>query len=294
MMGEGIAYQNKDILLRFLSDFYKDVTLDVFGLEDMPKIKGLLPNDFPEITADDARSDTFFELDDSSILMLEYESNTRFVENHLKYMRYAHRMSQRFLQKEKQIRHLHVVVVYTSDVEKVSDGLDIGDVSISSTPILLSDYNGDTIMEQIGEKMEAGKPLTHEELFQFSLVPLMHSVRKRNELIQASVELAKRMDNEQNQVQVIAGILTATDKFIDDTYAKQVKEWLRMTKVGRAFEEEKQEAVEKASKELKIEIAQSLLDVLSLELIAKKTGLTLDEVKELKQEQEEKQQRKNA
>ncbi|WP_066190168.1 hypothetical protein [Gracilibacillus timonensis] len=75
-----------------------------------------------------------------------------------------------------------------------------------------------------------------------------------------------------------------------------------MTKVGRAFEEEKQEAVEKASKDAaeraskrrNKEIAQSLLDVLSLELIAEKTGLTLDEVKELKQEQEEKQQRKNA
>lgn len=135
-------------------------------------------------------------------------------------------------------------------------------------------------MERIANKIKSGEPQNKDELFKLSIIPLMHSSRERAELIHESIELAKKMQDEQDQVQVIAGILTATDKFIDDAYAKQVKEWLRMTKVGRAFEEEKQEAVkeaakeaaEKASKEREKEIARSLLNVLSLELIAEKTG----------------------
>ncbi|WP_373894301.1 hypothetical protein [Virgibacillus sp. CBA3643] len=95
------------------------------------------------------------------------------------------------------------------------------------------------------------------------------------------------MHNEQDQGNVIAGILTATDKFIDDAYAKKVREWLSMTKVGRLFEEEKQTAV----KRTKIEIAKSLLGDLSLESIAEKTGLSLDEVKELEKEYKEPQRR---
>ncbi|WP_146232163.1 hypothetical protein [Oceanobacillus caeni] len=69
---------------------------------------------------------------------------------------------------------------------------------------------------------------------------------------------------------------------INDEYERKVKGWLKMTKVGRAFEEEKQEAVREAEKEEAKRIAKSLLDVLSLELIAEKTGLDIEEVEKLK------------
>ncbi|WP_080875105.1 hypothetical protein [Oceanobacillus timonensis] len=59
-----------------------------------------------------------------------------------------------------------------------------------------------------------------------------------------------------------------------------------MTKVGRAFEEEKKEAVESAQQKERIKIAKDLLDVLSPELIAKKTGLDVEEIKKLKHENE--------
>ncbi|KKE78152.1 transcriptional regulator [Oceanobacillus caeni] len=286
-MSEGISYQNKDILFKFLSELYENVTLDVFGLDDIPKIKELLPNEFPEVTADEKRADTVFQLEDGSILMLEYESNSRFVENHLKYVRYVHRISQRYLQKENDIKKVRIVVIYTSDVVKVKEKLDLGDLQIASKSVLLSEYNGDAIMEKIVNKIRVGEQLTHEELFKFSILPLMHSVRERDELIHDSIELAKKIDNEQQQVQVIAGILTSTDKFIDDEYARKVKEWLKMTKVGRAFEEEKQEAVKKAEKEAEKKqakrIAKSLLGVLNDKLIAEATGLDIEEVKKLRE-----------
>lgn len=285
-MSGGISYQNKDILFKFLSELYENVTLDVFGLDDIPKIKELLPNEFPEVTADEKRSDIVFQLEDGSILMLEYESNSKFVENHLKYIRYVHRISQRYFQKENNIKKVRIVVIYTSDVTKVKEKLDLGDLQIVSKSVLLSEYNGDAILEKIVNKIRAGEQLTHEELFKFSILPLMHSVRERDELIHDSIELAKQIENEQQQVQVIAGILTSTDKFIDDEYARKVKEWLKMTKVGRAFEEEKQEAVKKAEKEAEKKqakrIAKSLLDILSPELIAEKTGLEIEEVEKLK------------
>lgn len=282
-MSKGISYQNKDILFKSLSELYEDVTLDVFGLKGFPKIKELLPNDFPEVTADGNRSDTVFQLEDGSILMLEYESSTRFVENHLKYIGYAHRISKRYFQKEKDIKKIRIVVIYTSDVAKASEELNIGDLNITSKAILLSEYNGDAIMEKLMMKVDEDEPLTHEELFKLSIIPLMHSKKDRNELIHDSIELAKHIQNEYEQIQVIAGILTATDKFIDDKYARKVKEWLKMTKVGRAFEEEKREAVEKAKKEQAKKTAKSLLGVLSPKLIAEATGLDIEEVEKLKE-----------
>lgn len=183
------------------------------------------------------------------------------------------------------------MVIYTSDIKETSNDLDMGDLKVSSTPVLLSAYNGDAIMERIMNKIQSGEELTHKELFELSLIPLMHSLKDRNELISDSIELAKQIQDERDQVQVIAGILTATDKFIDDEYAIKVKEWLKMTKVGRAFEEEKEEAVKDAVKKTKEEekrnLANALLDVLSLELIAEKTGLSMEEVKEIEKEYKE-------
>ena len=76
-MSEGISYHAKDILFKSLSELYKDKALDVFGIENIPKIKQLLPNEFPQVRADEKRSDTLFLMEDGSILMLEFESNNR-------------------------------------------------------------------------------------------------------------------------------------------------------------------------------------------------------------------------
>lgn len=48
-----------------------------------------------------------------------------------------------------------------------------------------------------------------------------------------------------------------------------------MTEIGRSL-------VEEGKKEKAIEIARELLDILSVEMIAKKTGLTVEEVEALK------------
>lgn len=285
-MSEGISYHAKDILFKSLSELYKDEALNVFGIGKIPKIKQLLPNEFPQVRADEKRSDTLFLLEDDSILMLEFESNNRIIENHLKYIDYGLRILNRYYETKKKIKKLRVIVIYTSDVVKADESLDAGDLIIYSKAVFLHEYQGDIILEQMKEKIEQRESLTHQELMKLSFLPLMYSRLNRQDLIKEAVELAKKIEDETAQLQVIAGILTATDKFIDEEYAKKVREWLKMTKVGRIFEEEKQEAVREAvartEREKTIEFAKSLLDLLSPEVIAKKTGLDVEEVERLK------------
>lgn len=75
--------------------------------------------------------------------MLEYESNNNYIDNHLKYIRYAHIISQRFFQEEKLIKNLRIVVVYTSDVTSAKNELSLGDLKILTEPVLLYKFNGD-------------------------------------------------------------------------------------------------------------------------------------------------------
>ena len=55
--------------------------------------------------------------------------------------------------------------------------------------------------------------------------------------------------------------------------------------IGKSLiEEGKEEGIKAGEKKKAIEIAKGLLDILSIEIIAQKTGLTVDEVKALKDE----------
>ena len=96
-------------------------------------------------------------------------------------------------------------------------------------------------------KVEAGEALSDEDIMKFIILPLTEpDAGKKQELIEKTVELAKGISDEKQQIFIIAGILVATDKFIDKQYSSMIKGWISMTKVARLFEEEKIEAVNKA------------------------------------------------
>ena len=78
----------------------------------------------------------------------------------------------------------------------------------------------------------------------------------------------------------MAGILTATDKFIDRKYSEMIKEWIKLTKVARLFEEEKIEAVNERDKDVRKQIAKDMLsdgdDILKVMKITRLTRTEVD------------------
>lgn len=284
MAAKGITYQAKDVLFKTLSEMFKDKALIMYGL-DYPKIVEMLPNEFPEVKADERRADSVFLLEDGSILLLEYESNNRIKENMYKYMDYALRISRKYYEETKEIKEVKVAVIYASNVEKAEDYFNIGSVSVKVKSVFMKNYDGDKLYKEVEEKIKEGKILEDIDLMNLILLPLMKSTIDRHELIRRTIELAKEVNDEKKQYFIIAGVLTSTDKFIDDDYANTVRSWLKMTKVEKIFEKEKEEAMSEAEKKKAIEIAKNLLDMLSVEMVAKKTGLSIEEVKKLKDEE---------
>lgn len=175
-------------------------------------------------------------------------------------------------------------MIYASNIEKAEDNFNIGSISINVKYVFMKNYDGDNIYREVEQKIKAEKSLEDIDLMNLILLPLMKSKKDRHELIKETIELAKEVNDERNQYFIIAGILTSTDKFIDEEYANVVMSWLKMTKVEKIIEKEREEAVNQAEKDKEIEIAKNLLDVFSEEMIAKKTGLSIEEVKKLKEE----------
>ena len=52
-MAEGIAYQNKDIEFKILSEAYRERSFEAYGLK-LPRIREVRPTDLPAVSANGA------------------------------------------------------------------------------------------------------------------------------------------------------------------------------------------------------------------------------------------------
>ena len=273
----GIAHTNKDILFRVLSENYQDKSFAAYGLEDIPKIKRMLPSEYP-VVATRNYGDNMFLLDGDILLCLEYESTTSWLD-FLKYNKYVTHTIERLHDEGIQIEKVIIVVIYTGDMQSAPAKFDTGGVCIQTRQVFLSKFDTNGIYSGLKAKIEAGAPLLDEDVMKFIILPLTQPDKKRKQgLIEDTVELAKQVKDDAQQAFILAGLLTATNKFIDQEYSKMIRKWLAMTKVARIFEEEKIEAVNAAQKAM----ATNLLKLgMPFETIAEVSTLDLETVKKL-------------
>ena len=252
-----IAYQNKDIMFKVLSQHYKNKSLAVYGL-NVPRIKRLLSGDYPAVTATETHADNPFLLEDDSLLILEYESIVK-KENFIKYTKYAANALERLYKEGVNVKSLIIAVIYTGDVKKAPYEYNMGALRITLEQVFLSKFDTVEIYSELKAKIEAGEQLNDDDIMKLVILPLTQPKKSRKQkLIEDTIELAKKVQDENQQLFAIAGILTATNKFIDHNYSEMVKGWIRMTKVARLFEQEKIEAVNEAVKLLEKEKIEAI------------------------------------
>lgn len=106
------------------------------------------------------------------------------------------------------------------------------------------DISSKFFTERLKEKVESGEPLSDEEQMEFCIFPLTYRKKEEKaERIREAVKLAARIVDREQQIFVLAGIMTFTDKVIDEETADQIRKVIKMTKIGLLFEKEKEEAV---------------------------------------------------
>lgn len=279
---EGIAFQNKDIEFKILSEGFKEKSFHVYGL-DLPRIKEVLPTNLPRVSADEKRIDNLFLLEDGTIAIVDYEADDK-KSNRIKYMNYITRVLERYDRDNIEIKDLRMIVIYTGDVEKAKATLEMSCFTLRTEQVFLSHLDGELIYKSIRHKIELKEELTEEDLMQLIILPLTDKGKmKKQDRIKQVVELAKDIKEEKQQLFVLTGILVNTNQFIDRDYAEQVRRWLSMNKVFQIFEEEKQEAINRVILEKDREFAEKLIAMdLEAVKIMKVTGLTREQIEEIR------------
>ncbi|MDR1560119.1 MAG: hypothetical protein LBS84_10575, partial [Clostridiales bacterium] len=73
-MAKDISYSNKDILMKHLARHFQGKSFQALGV-NLPKIKSFMPIELPAVLAKEFRLDNLFELEDGSLLLVDYESS---------------------------------------------------------------------------------------------------------------------------------------------------------------------------------------------------------------------------
>ncbi len=71
---ENIAYQNKDIMSKVLTEEFKGKSFEAYVVH-LPKIVDSRPTEMAAVEANELRLDRLFELEDGSYLIVDYESD---------------------------------------------------------------------------------------------------------------------------------------------------------------------------------------------------------------------------
>jgi hypothetical protein len=282
-----IAYQNKDIASKVFAENFKGKSLKVYGL-DVPKVVQVLPTNLPEITANELRIDNLFLLEDGTLAIIDYESDYSEVDK-IKYLNYIIRVLSRYEKEWYKNIHIRMIVIYTADVvpEQVNTTLEIGTLTFHIEPAFLSKLDSDEIKQRLTKKVNSGEKLTDEELMEFIILPLTFREREqKQQALRETINLARQITDLRQQTFVLSGTLVFADKIIDTETKQRVKEWIRMTQIGRMFEEEKEEAVREAVEATtKGTVINMLKEGLDTHMIIKLVpSYSLDDVLRLKQE----------
>ena len=92
--------------------------------------------------------------------------------------------------------------------------LDLGCMQLQVSQVFLSKFNGNKLYNEIADKIHNNLPLDDEDVMRFIILPLTQA-DNRQDFIENAVNLAKKINDEDVQSFIIAGILSASDKFID-------------------------------------------------------------------------------
>lgn len=248
----------------------------------MPRVVQVLPTNLPAIEANELRIDHLFRLSDGSIALVDYESKYADV-NKLKYLSYIIRILKKEIapavsvQPQKYGRshsgkrrfgnqrcypRIRMLVIYTADVspKQTSSRLDTGCLQFELEEAFLLKLDSAAIEAGLQGKLTRREALTPEDQMKFIILPLTHKgTPAKQDCIRRCFDMAKEIEDESLQTFLLSGLLTFSDKIITEEDSHRIKEWIRMTKVGRLFELERLEYGKQIETETARDIAAKLL-----------------------------------
>ena len=245
---------------------FRDATLDFYGIKTA-RIKELINVELPVIEVREKSTDIVFLLENDRYLHLDFQSS------------YSKKDMGRFavydlLLYERDGRQIDTVVIYSSDVQNADAVLDTGTLRFNPQVVMFADYDGNTIFEELEEKLKSKQELSDSDLLNLIFLPLMKTEIPKDELAEKSIMMAQSIPNENKRTACIASIFAFASKYLEDTDLRKLLEVIKMSDLATMLIVDEREQIAK----------RALKKGLTIEDAAELTDLDIDAIKNLKDE----------
>ena len=200
---------DKDALHKVLAQAYKGKSFAVLGIK-LPPIRELLP----AIPLRDGFIDSLFLLEDGTYAVVEYASGCHKTDM-VKYTQHLAEIMERY-DKEDGRFNLHLIIIYTGDVEKAEPVFDFGCLTLHPEQVFLSRMDGNAELESIRQKIHSGFLLTDDDLMKLVVLPLsVPGSEGKTQLFDEISSLAGKIPDEEQRAFVLSAMTLAADRFIN-------------------------------------------------------------------------------
>lgn len=208
-MPKGKNSPDRDALHKVLAQAYKGKSFAAYGIA-LPPIRELLP----AVPVGDGFIDSLFLLEDGTYAVVECTSGCHKADI-IKYPKHIAEIMRRY-DKEDGSFGLHLVIIYTGDVEKAEPVFDFGCLAMRPEQVFLSRMDGEAEAEAIGQKIRSGLPLTDDDLMELVVLPLaVPDPEGKAQLFDRILAMAEEIPDEGQRAFVPAAMALATEKYIN-------------------------------------------------------------------------------
>lgn len=273
------AAQHEDAAMKLMAQFFADELIPYFGISG--KVRSLAPTELVQLEIKKLFQDFNFVMEDGSWIHFEFQSTNEGIAG-----------LRRFRNYEATASYYHKVpvttyVLYSGSIKRPVTELHEGVNTYRVIPIIMKDRNADELFRDLAEKLRQGIPVTRQDLVQLALSPLMNGKSSQKDRILTAFSITKDITsiNHEDIQRFEAVIYAMAEKFLDSVELKEVKEAMRMTRVGQMlYNDGFSQGISQGSAKQKLQIAKNLIDILDENIIAERIGLPLKTVQQLKKE----------
>lgn len=224
--------QHEDLALKVFSQFFLNELLPFFNIEG--KSVSIAPTESIYMELKRLYEDFNVVMDDGSWKHFEFQSRDGGIEDLKRFRAYESVVSYKYGV------DVTTYVLYSGQIKNPVTEFTEGINTYRVIPIVMQDYNIDNIINELKEKIEKHEEITKEELVPLTLGNLMSGNLSQKERVKETLKIIRSAKNlEKNIIRIMETVVyTMADKFLDEIEMEEIKEVIKMTRLGRIVYED--------------------------------------------------------
>ena len=227
--------KHEDAVMKMGFDYFRNTILKTLGIDYQYEEIG--PTELVELTIQSLYMDFTFLTTGGFYIHTEFQTTDKKEADLRRFHAYDAVYS------NKTGKKVITYVIYSGGITNVKSELDCGLYTYRVQPIYLKNKNADEVFRKLKQKQDNGEAFTEDDYAALSLTPLMSGKMSRKDMFKEAIRLAKP-NIELSAEKATAMLYTLADKFLDRTELDEIKEVIRMTRLGQMLMDEGMELKE--------------------------------------------------